>query len=53
MTAESMSEPARLQDYAPPSDPPFRVRKIGHVVLRAADLARSVAFYTSELLAKV
>lgn len=49
MTAESMSEPARLQGYAPPSDLPFRVRKIGHVVLRAADLARSVAFYTKVL----
>lgn len=37
MTAESMSEPQRLQGCAPPADLPFRVRKIGHVVLRAAD----------------
>ncbi len=29
--------------------PPFTLRKIGHVVLRAADLQRSVAFYTGVL----
>jgi catechol 2,3-dioxygenase len=33
---------------APPR-PPFRIRKIGHVVLRARDLERSVAFYTKVL----
>ena len=33
---------------APPG-PPFRIRKIGHVVLRAGDLERSVAFYTKVL----
>ncbi len=38
MTAESMPEPERLQGTASPSDLPFRVRKIGHVVLRAAGL---------------
>jgi catechol 2,3-dioxygenase len=29
--------------------PPFQVRKIGHVVLRARDLDKSVAFYTRVL----
>ena len=29
--------------------PAFRIRKIGHVVLRARDLERSVAFYTNVL----
>ena len=33
----------------PPPDLPFRIRKIGHVVLRASDLSRSVAFYTQVL----
>jgi len=32
-----------------PGRPPFRIRKIGHVVLRARDLERSVAFYTQVL----
>ena len=30
-------------------DPPFGIRKIGHVVLRVTDLARSVDFYTRVL----
>jgi catechol 2,3-dioxygenase-like lactoylglutathione lyase family enzyme len=29
--------------------PPFRIRKIGHVVLRSSDLGRSVDFYTRVL----
>ena len=33
--------------------PPFAVRKIGHVVLRVTDLARSVDFYTRVLGFKV
>ncbi len=33
----------------PPDDLPFRIRKIGHVVLRASNLERSVAFYTGIL----
>lgn len=33
----------------PPDDLPFRIRKIGHVVLRTADLKRAVAFYTQVL----
>jgi len=32
-----------------PGDPPFGIRKIGHVVLRVTDLARSVDFYTRVL----
>lgn len=38
-----------LSTPAPPADLPFRIRKIGHVVLRAKDLERSVAFYTQVL----
>lgn len=38
-----------LLALAPPADLPFRIRKIGHVVLRAADLRRSVAFYVQVL----
>lgn len=38
-----------LLDLAPPADLPFRIRKIGHVVLRASDLRRSVEFYTRVL----
>lgn len=33
--------------------PPFAIRKIGHVVLRVTDLARSVDFYTRVLGFKV
>lgn len=33
--------------------PPFEVRKLGHVVLKVADLERSVAFYTGVLGFKV
>ena len=33
--------------------PPFRINKIGHVVLKVADLDRSVAFYTGVLGFKV
>jgi len=43
MSAESDFSPAA------PDRPPFRIRKIGHVVLRARDLQRSVAFYTKVL----
>ena len=38
-----------LRNAATPADLPFGIRKIGHVVLRASDLARSVAFYTRVL----
>jgi catechol-2,3-dioxygenase len=38
-----------LRNIVPPDDLPFEIRKIGHVVLRAADLERSVRFYTQVL----
>jgi len=43
----------KLKSAAPPSTLPFRIRKIGHVVLRATDLERSVRFYTQVLGFKV
>jgi catechol 2,3-dioxygenase-like lactoylglutathione lyase family enzyme len=43
----------RSRDAATPPDPPFTIRKIGHVVLRVSDLARSVEFYTQVLGFKV
>ena len=48
---EGMSTPeARaLRDKSPPRALPFRVRRIGHVVLKVGDLERSVAFYTGVL----
>jgi catechol 2,3-dioxygenase-like lactoylglutathione lyase family enzyme len=39
----------RLREFLTPADLPFRIRKIGHVVLRVTDLARSVHFYTRVL----
>jgi len=39
----------RLRGAATPSDLPFTIRRIGHVVLRVTDLARSVEFYTQVL----
>jgi catechol 2,3-dioxygenase-like lactoylglutathione lyase family enzyme len=38
-----------LRNMVPPADAPFRIRKIGHVVVRASDLQRSVEFYTQVL----
>jgi catechol 2,3-dioxygenase len=38
-----------LRGMAPPAGLPFNVRKLGHVVLKVKDLARSVAFYTGVL----
>jgi catechol 2,3-dioxygenase len=35
-----------LADKAPPADLPFDIKKIGHVVLKVADLERAVDFYT-------
>lgn len=40
---------SKLNTLTPPADLPFRIRKIGHVVLRATDLQRSIAFYTQVL----
>ena len=44
-----MSAKTDLSSPSVPARPPFRIRKIGHVVLRARDLQRSVAFYTKVL----
>ncbi len=38
-----------LARRAPPRGLPFDIRKIGHVVLRVRDIARSTAFYTDVL----
>lgn len=45
----SAAEIEALRAIAPPADIPFELRKIGHVVLRASDLERSVRFYTQVL----
>jgi len=42
-------DPAELEGLRTPADPAFRIRKLGHVVLRASDLRRSVEFYTQVL----
>ncbi|SRR5581483_267806 len=39
----------RLRRAAPPADLPFAPTRLGHVVIRSADLARSVEFYTEVL----
>jgi catechol 2,3-dioxygenase len=39
----------RLRSAVPPAGLPFRIQKLGHVVLRVSDLARSVDFYTQVL----
>ncbi len=48
---EGLKSPAAeaLRRMAPPAGMPFRVRKLGHVVLMVRDLARSVGFYTGVL----
>jgi catechol 2,3-dioxygenase len=38
-----------LRRVSPPAGLPFKVQKLGHVVLRVKDLQRSVAFYTQVL----
>ena len=38
-----------LRRMAPPAGLPFRVAKLGHVVLTVKDMARAVAFYTGVL----
>ncbi len=38
-----------LREPQPPTGLPFQVRKLGHVVLRVTDLARSTAFYRDVL----
>jgi catechol 2,3-dioxygenase-like lactoylglutathione lyase family enzyme len=42
-------ESQALRDLKPRADLPFRLTKIGHVVLMATDLRRSVEFYTGVL----
>jgi catechol 2,3-dioxygenase len=42
-------KPAELDGLRAAQDLPFRIRKIGHVVLRAGNLPKSVAFYTGVL----
>jgi catechol 2,3-dioxygenase len=42
-------DPAQLDGLRAPDDPAFRIRKLGHVVVRASDLRRSVEFYTQVL----
>ena len=39
----------KIKAMAPPAGNPFRVQKIGHVVLNVVDLERSTAFYTGVL----
>lgn len=51
MTTAS-KQPVDVESFrklSPPAGLPFRIRKIGHVVLRVADLKRSVDFYTQVL----
>lgn len=38
-----------IRAMEPPADMPFRISKIGHVVLKVADVERSVEFYTKAL----
>jgi catechol 2,3-dioxygenase len=42
-------DPAKLKPMKRPQGVPFRLAKIGHVVLRTTDMARSVKFYTEVL----
>ena len=42
-------EARALREKAPPPGMPFRVGRIGHVVLKVTDLERSVTFYTEVL----
>jgi len=46
-------EVTALRAVAPPDDLPFRVTRLGHVVLMVADLERSLRFYTQVLGFKV
>jgi len=44
-----MLDPEQLKQIAPPKGLPFKVQKIGHVVLNVADLERSLNFYVGVL----
>jgi catechol 2,3-dioxygenase len=49
----SAINPEKLKSYTRPEGLPFRVNKIGHVVLNVTDMDRSVKFYTEVLGFKV
>ncbi|HVM79848.1 MAG TPA: VOC family protein [Stellaceae bacterium] len=46
-------DPAALKRFTRPQGMPFRIGKIGHVVLNVTDMERSVRFYTEVLGFKV
>jgi catechol 2,3-dioxygenase-like lactoylglutathione lyase family enzyme len=46
-------QPEQLKTYTRPEGLPFRIQKIGHVVLNVTDMDRSVKFYTEVLGFKV
>jgi catechol 2,3-dioxygenase len=48
---EGLKSPAAqaLRDMTPPAGLPFKVQKLGHVVLKVRDMQRAVAFYTGVL----
>lgn len=52
---EGLNSPAvrALRAVEPPEDLPFRITRLGHVVLMVADLERSLRFYTQVLGFKV
>jgi catechol-2,3-dioxygenase len=43
----------KLRALQPPNGLPFKIRRLGHVVLQVADLGRSLVFYTQALGFKV
>jgi catechol 2,3-dioxygenase-like lactoylglutathione lyase family enzyme len=49
----SKIEPEKLKSYTRPPGLPFRINKVGHVVLNVTDMDRSVKFYTEVLGFKV
>jgi catechol 2,3-dioxygenase-like lactoylglutathione lyase family enzyme len=42
-------DPDKIRQFGPPRGMPFRIGKIGHVVLNVADVERSARFYTEVL----
>jgi catechol 2,3-dioxygenase-like lactoylglutathione lyase family enzyme len=44
-----MNDPVTLRKIEPPAGLPFKVQKIGHVVLNVTDLKRSIEFYVGIL----
>jgi len=46
-------EVEKLRKMTPPAGMPFKIRRLGHVVLQVSDLERSVTFYTQILGFKV